>query len=141
MFNNEISEDAADKLADTISNCYNLQELYLSNNMLETTETIKILQASKFKCKLQILTLSNNNITEEIVNDLIDVLIHNSMFYILLIGENNLQATAALKIANVVRHYNTSMQLLALCDNNVSAHGKDEINRIFSTATHLRLYV
>ena len=141
LFNNRICKDAADKLADTISNCYNLQELYLSNNSLETTGAIKILQALKLNCKLQILTLSNNNIAEEVVSDLTDVLINNYMFYILLIAGNNLQTSAILKIANVVKNHNTSMQVLDICDNNVSAHGKDEIKRIFSTATQLRLYI
>ena len=63
------------------------------------------------------------------------------MFYILLVGGNNLQITATLKIANTVKNHNTSMQLLGICDNNISSHGKDEINRILSTATQLRLYV
>ena len=130
-----------DQLSDTISNCCNLQELYLGNNKLETLGAVKILQALKCKCKLQILTLSNNNINEEVADDLTDVLINNNMFYILLVGGNNLQTTATLKIANTVMNHNTSMQLLGICDNNISSHGKDEINRILSTATQLRLYV
>ena len=140
LFNNRISNDSADKLADTISNCCNLQELYLSNNMLKTVGTIKILKALKCKCKLEILTLSNNNITEEVASYLTDVLINNNKFYILLIGGNNLQTTATLKIANVVKNHNTGMQLLAVCDNNISARGKNEINKIFSTM-QLKVYV
>ena len=141
LFNNKISKDAADILADAISNCYNLQELYLSYNMLESSGTIKILQALKVTCKLQILTLSNNNIDEEVADDLTDVLINNNMFYILLIGGNNLQTRAAMKIANVIRNHNESMQLFGVCDNNICEHGKDEIIKIFSTTTRLRLYV
>ena len=45
------------------------------------------------------LTLSNNNITEEVVDELTDVLVNNNMFYILF---NYLQSMAALKIANAI---------------------------------------
>ena len=54
--------------------------------MLETAGAVKILQALKHECKLQLLTLSNNNITEEVVDELTDVLVNNNMFYILLIN-------------------------------------------------------
>ena len=108
--------------------------------MLETTGTVTILQALKYKCKLQVLTLSNNGITEEVVNDMTDVLINNNMFYILLIGGNNLQTTAALKIARIVKNHTTAMEMLGLCNNNISEKGKDEIKTIFGT-TYLQLYI
>ena len=140
LFNNKITEHAADEIAGVISTCCTLQELYLSDNMLETAGAVNILQALKFKCKLQVLTLSNNNITEEVVDELTDVLINNNMFYVLLIGGNNLQTMAALKIAKAIKDYATGMRVLALCDNNISEKGKDEIAKKFST-TSLQLYL
>ena len=141
LFNNRITEDAAEKLADAISNCHSLQELYLSDNMLKSTGTIRILQALKFNRKLQILTLSNNKITDTIVGDLSDVLVNNNRFYVLSIGGNDLKTAAALKIAKVVKAHNTGMQLLNLCDNNVSSQGKDEISVILSPVVHLKLFI
>ena len=133
LFNNTITKDAASNLADAISNCYSLQELYLSNNLLETAE---ILQALKFKSKLQVLTLSNNNVTDEAINDLTDVLVNNNMFYILLIGGNNLQTTAVLKVAKTVKNFTAGMRVLDLSDNKVNEQGKDEITMSFSTTTY-----
>ena len=141
LFNNKITKDAADRLAAAISNCHSLQELYLSDNMLESIGATRILQALKFKCKLQILTLSNNNITDVIVSDLTDVLVNNNTFYVLLIGRNDLKTAGALKIAEVVKMYNTGMQLLDLCDNNVSAQGKDDIDMILSTVKQLKFFI
>ena len=141
LFNNKVTKHAASNLADAISNCYSLQELYLSNNLLETAGTIKILQALKFKSKLQVLTLSNNNVTDEVINDLTDVLVNNNMFYILLIGGNNLQTTAVLKVAKTVKNFTAGMRVLDLSDNKVNEQGKDKITMSFSTTTYLQLYV
>ena len=141
LFNNKITKHAASNLADAISNSYSLQELYLSDNMLETVGTIKILQALKLKSKLQVLTLSNNNITDEVVDDLTDVLVNNNMFYILLIGGNDLQTAAVVKIAKTVKMFTPGIRVLDLCDNNVNKQGEDEIAMSFSTITYLQLYV
>ena len=110
--------------------------------MLETAGVVKNLQVLKFKCKLQVLTLSNNNITEEVVDEMTDVLINDNkiMFYVLLIGGNNLQTVAALKVAKTIKDYATGIQVLALCNNNISEQGKDEIAMIVST-TYLQLYL
>ena len=140
LFNNKITKHAADDLAGAISTCNTLQELYLSNNMLGTVGVVKILQALKLKCKLQVLTLNNNNISEQVANDLTDVLFNNNMFYILLIGGNNLQTTAALKIAKAVKDYAVGMRVLVLCDNNISEEGKDQIAMNFST-TYVQFYL
>ena len=87
------------------------------------------------------LTLSNNNITDEIVNDLTDVLINNNMFYILLIGGNSLQTATVVKIAKTVKNSTVGMRVLDLSDNNVNEQGKDEITKSFSSTTYLQLYV
>ena len=141
IFNNKITEGAAEKLANAISNSHSLQELHLSNNMLKSTGTIRILQALKFNRKLQILTLSNNGITSAIVSDLTDVLVNNNMLYVLLISGNDLKTAASLKITETVKAYNTGMQLINLCDNNISSQGKHEIATILSAVTQLKLFV
>ena len=86
------------------------------------------------------LTLSNNNVTEEVVSDLTEVLINKSMFCILLIGGNNLRTMGAFKIAKTIKDYATGMRVLALCDNNIDEKGKDEIIMMFST-TYLQLHL
>ena len=42
LFNNKITKHAAGNFADAISNCYSLQELYLSYNLLETAGFYKL---------------------------------------------------------------------------------------------------
>ena len=70
FFNNHITLDAAEVLAVTLSNCTNLQQLFLNDNMLGTKGTIKIAIALQCVNSLQVLTLSNN-ITESAADVLI----------------------------------------------------------------------
>ena len=74
LLHTEVTKNVAQEIAVVISNCYSLQELYLSDNMLETEGAVKIFESLKHKSKLQVLTLSNNDITDEAIDELCLVL-------------------------------------------------------------------
>ena len=141
LFHNGASKTAAEKLAVTISKCYTLQTLYLSDNMLETEGAIKIFESLKHKSKLQVLTLSNNNITDEAIDELCLVLAQNPRLQVLLLGGNKLQTAGVVRIARVVKCENLVMRLLVLCENNVSKQGKEEVERMFSENKHIHVNI
>ena len=141
LVHNGVNKDAADELGVLISNCYTLQSLYLSDNMLDTEGAIKIFESLKHKSKLQVLTLSNNNITDEAIDELCLVLAQNPRLQVLLLGGNKLQTDGVVKIAQVVKCENTIMRLLALCNNNISEQGKEEVDKLFSDNTFIHVYM
>ena len=141
LFHNGVTKEAVDELAVIISNCYTLQELYLSDNMLGTIEAVKIFESLKHKSKLQVLTLSNNNITDEVIGELCFVLARNPRLQVLLIGGNKLQTDGVITIAGVVKCENTIMNLLALCENDVSEQGKEQVKMMFSDNPDIHVYV
>ena len=141
LFHNGVTKEAADELAVTISNCYTLQELYLSDNMLGTIGAVKILESLKQKSKLQVLTLSNNNITDEVIGELSFVLSRNPRLQVLLMGGNKLQTDGVITIAGVVKYENKIMHLLALCENEVSDQGREQVKMMFSDDPDIHVYV
>ena len=141
LFHNGVTKEVADELAVTMSNCYTLQELYLSDNMLGTIGALKIFESLKHKSKLQVLTLSNNNITDEVIGELCFVLARNPRLQVLLIGGNKLQTDGVITIAGVVKCENIIMSLLALCENYVSEQGKEQVKMMFSDNPDIHVYV
>ncbi|XP_065894211.1 ribonuclease inhibitor-like [Dysidea avara] len=141
LFHTSVTKLAAQGLAVMISNSYSLQELYLSDNMLETEGAIKIFESLKHKSKLQVLTLSNNDITDETIDELCLVLAQNPRLQVLLLGGNKLQTDGVVRIAQVVKRENTIMRLLVLCENNVSEQGKEEVEKICSDNTLIHIYI
>ena len=114
--------------------------LVRSNN-LETNGAFEICNAlSHIRfCSLHVLTLSNNNINDEVTSQLIEVH-NNNHLYALLIGGNGLEC-GGLKIAQVIENDNTTMQLLDLSDNNISEQDKDKIKVVFSKRANFQFYV
>ena len=141
LFHNKVGKNAAEKLAITISNCYTLKELYLSDSMLGTKGAVKIFESLKHKSKLQVLTLSNNNITDEAIDELCLVLAQNPRLQVLLLGRNKLQTTGVVRIAQFVKHENVIMHVLGLSGNNVDDQGKEEVYKIFTDNTLISVYM
>ena len=52
-----------------------------------------------------------------------------------------MQTDGVVKIAKFVKHENTVMRLLVLCENNVSKQVQKEINMMFSANTLINVYV
>ena len=140
LFHNGVTKEAADELAVVISNCYTLQELYLSDNMLGTTGAVKIFESLKHKSKLRVLTVSNNNITDEAIDELCFVLVSNPRLQVLLIGGNKLQTDGVITIAGVVKCENAIMHLLAVCENDVDENGKQQLKTMFSDNSSIHVY-
>ena len=109
--------------------------------MLGTEGKIKNFKSLKHKSKLQVLTLHNNNITDEAIDELCLVLAQNHRLQVLLLGGNKLLTTGAVRIAQIVKKDNTIMHLLALCENNISEQGKDEIDKIFADNKLIHVYI
>ena len=140
LFNNYIGKKGASSLAIVIQNSStSVQDLFLSSNNLETSGALKICNAVSHINSLHVLTLSNNNISDEVTSQLIEVL-NNNHLYALLIGGNGLEC-GGLKIAQVIENDNIAMQLLDFSNNNISEQDKEKIKEVFSKRANFKLYV
>ena len=139
LFNNNIGKEGASSLAIVIRNSPTLQDLFLSGNKLETSGALEICNALSHINSLHVLTLSNNNISDEVTSQLIEVL-NNNHLYALLIGGNGLEC-GGLKIAQVIENDNIAMQLLDFSNNNISEQDKEKIKVVFSKRVNFQLYV
>ena len=140
LFDNQITKDCANGLADIIKSCSNLQELFLGDNMLETTGALKVLEAIKSICSLRIFTLSNNKINKEAASSICDVINKHFDLKVLLLGGNELQSDGVRIIAKAVKR-NEALQLLAVCDNSVDEQTKEDIKVVLSSNLDLHLYI
>ena len=140
LFNNQVTKECAAELAGILENCTNLQELYLGDNMLETTGTLEILKALKTTCNLRILTLSNNKITKEAASGICKVIAIHFDLNVLLLGGNELQSEGVRAIVEAVRN-NEALQLLVVCDNSVDEQTKEDVKAILSSNLDLYLYI
>jgi len=140
LFNNKITKECANGLADIIKSCTNLQELYLGNNMLETIGALKVLGAIKTICTLRILTLSNNKITKEAASSICDVIALHFNLNVLLLGGNELQSEGLRIIAPAVKNIE-ALQLLVVCDNSVDEQTKEDIKVTLSSKPDFHLKI
>ena len=91
--NNAMSGVVAEQLVDIIRCNTSLQELFLSNNDLNSSTNL-ILQALKGYSKLKSLDLRCNNISDDVVEDLVKFIQHNNTLVHLNLDSNNLQMYA-----------------------------------------------
>ena len=98
-------------------------------------------ESLKHKSKLQVLTLSNNNIIDEVIGELCFVLARNPRLQVLLIGGNKLQTDGVITIAKVVKRENTIVNLLALCENDVSEQGKEQVKAMVSDNPNIHVFI
>ena len=113
--------------------------MFLSSNNFDTSGALEICNALSHINSLHVLTLSNNNISDEVTSQLIEVL-NNNHLYALLIGGNCLECSA-LKIAQVIENDNIAMQLLDFSSNNISEQDKEKIKLVFSKRANFKFYV
>ena len=140
LSNNHVTH-AAEELAITLSNCANLKQLFLNDNMLGTEGIIKIADALKCINTLQALTLSNNNITKSAADILVDVLKNNISLKILLISGNDLQTIGVTLIAQTAAKNITTLQLLDVSNNNIIEGEKKNIKMIFANYNNFTIIV
>ena len=108
---NNITYEAADNIAATISSNKNLQEFDISGNNLLTAGVIKIMKALKGLNTLRKLYISNNSITDEVADYITAVISCNTDIKVLDISGNNLQASGAIKIGNFLQNIYTPKTL------------------------------
>ena len=139
LINNDISEAAADALASVITSCSQLEQLYLGDNKLQSTGTIKIaraIQQANCRLTLRVLDLSNNRVgSDEIVGDEISRAVGNTELLTVLILDDN--AFSVDKVWKITRSLNQSaewMMIFSVMHNDVmiSEETKDEMRAVMA---------
>ena len=135
---NNITDEAADDIAAAIFCNTKLKEFDISGNNLQPIDVMKILKALKHTSTLRKLCISDNNITDEVVDDIAAV-IYNTQIEVLDISGNNLQAMGAMKIAKYLKHICTPKTLFI---SDIRDNGADKGAASVSSNSCLReLYV
>ena len=134
LMNNNISEAAADALASVITSCSQLEQLYLGDNKLQSTGTIKItraLQQAKCRSTLRVLDLSNNRIgSDETVGDEISRAVGNTeILTVLILDDNAISVDGVWKITRSLSQSAEYMMIFSLMRNDVmiSEETKDKM--------------
>ncbi|XP_065898548.1 uncharacterized protein [Dysidea avara] len=143
MNDNNISEDAADDIAYTISShsCRKLQELGLGKNKLETAGIIIIMKGLQRVSTLVKLRIDNNNITVEASDSIAAALLHNTNLQDLIIGGNNIKTTGAICIARAL-HGHSSLTKFCIDNNGITDEAAGEIAAgVFHSINLQMLYV
>ena len=91
---NRITCEAADDIANILSQNTNLQELYLSNNYLQSHGIVTLFKMSTVS-NLTHLDISSNKITDEAADEIADFLLLNSNLKVLDLSNNLIQAAGA----------------------------------------------
>ena len=115
--NNKITRQGAEDLAHFIKNNSNLQKLGLENNNLGPSATV-ILQALKENCKLNILKMSNNFLTEITSSQFVSIIKSNPLINEIWLGDNMLQ-NGLIDIAMSCNNL-TNLRALGLSHNSIS---------------------
>ena len=136
LMNNNISEAAADALASVITSCSHdqLEQLYLGDNKLQSTGTIKItraLQQAKCRSTLRVLDLSNNRIgSDETVSDEISRAVGNTeILTVLILDDNAISVDGVWRITRSLSQSAEYMMIFSVMRNDVmiSEETKDEM--------------
>ena len=108
---NDITNEAADDIANFLSRNGKLQELNLSNNDLKAPGTITICKT--YLSNLTSFNISYNNVTGEAADDIAAFLSHNTKLRILDIGCSDLQELGYRKIFKVLHNFSilTSLKI------------------------------
>ena len=131
---NIMTGQVVEDLADVIKNNPGLKELCLSDNKLETSAAV-ILKALKEKSLLTKLYLSNTLMTEEVAEDLADVIKSNSNLQQLRIGNNKLGLSAVMVLQALQKNH--SLKVLNLSQNNLTVDVAEDLATIIKNNSSL----
>ena len=139
LMNNNISEAAADALASVITSCSQLKQLYLGDNKLQSTGTIKItraLQQAKCRSTLRVLDLSNNRIgSDETVGDEISRAVGNTeILTVLILDDNAISVDGVWRITRSLSQSAEYMMIFSVMHNDVmiSEETKDDMRAVMA---------
>ena len=141
LSNNNITDEAADYVADAIFCNTKLQEIDVGKNNFQTTGMITIIKALQKICTLKILNLSycSNNITDSvaIAYDIATAISSNIHLQELDISGNNVQGLSTVIIARSLQRI-SGLTKLYIQNNNVIHYAADDIADVISHNTQLK---
>ena len=137
LANNKITKEAADDIAAIVDKSRKLQVLNLNANVLENVGIIKIANSLQSVVTLTELYLSDNNITEKAVDDIVTVLSHNNKLKVLNLNRNYLKATGVVKIAKALQM--STLKRLEIERNNATKEAANDIAAVISRNTNLQV--
>ena len=155
-----IASEAADCLANVLQCNNQLQELHLIGNCLQTSDVIKI---TKALCSIQTSTsqsnlgttitsttmnlhncitlkkfsITNNNITDKVTDDIAAVISCNTHLQELDLGNNDLQASGITKVSRSLQKISSLIKLY-INHNNITDKAADDIAAVISYNTRLQ---
>ena len=131
---NNMTVKAAEDLASVIKNNSNLEQLHLANNDLRTS-SILILQALKKSCRLKVLDLNCNNMTEKAAENLTSVIKNNSNLEQLYLANNDLRTSSTL-ILQALKE-NSELKTLNLNSNNMTGKAAEDLASVIKSNSNL----
>ena len=123
LYGNEITDDAADNIAEVISR---LEKLWLSNNILGVVGMQTVCKSLKHNGTLKLLQLDNVGITEEVAGDIAAVINSNLLLEYIYLGNNKLHSPGANVILNSLKN-KKQFKALALNNNCISEDVVDNV--------------
>ena len=133
---NQITDDAANDIAEVISNNCALKKVWLNNNKLKLTGIKKITQALQHINTLKLLHLDNNDITEEAADGIAAVINNNPLLQIIALGNNKLETEGVIKIANALKNIR-HLKVLGLNNNCITDKAANAIADVIHSSTKL----
>ena len=131
----------ADSIAQAIlSNCH-MEKFYIACNRLQATGIITILRSLKQINSLKELSLGSNDITEDVSDDVVDVITRNTTLEVLDIGYTCMHSDGAVKVISALKSL-SHLKILELPGNNICEATSDDIATVITNNINLaRLYI
>ena len=139
--NNNISDVAADSIANIISHNTKLQELYLNKNSLNAGGICIIMKVIKCLITLRVIDISSNHIGKEAVQETKLALSININIRELYLSDTKLQTNGAIEIARALKAVVT-LSTLDLSSNEIGAEAANDIGNALPHILNLqKLYL
>ena len=123
---NQITEIAANHIAEVVSCNNKLESLWLNDNQFKALGIQTICRSLCEISSLKLLNLNNNCITKEVANDIAAVISNNPLLTFVYVGNNNLKSLGIIKIANKLK----TLSLLKFLDFEGNQITEDATNHI-----------
>ena len=129
--NNSIIEEAADDIAAVIHHNPLLEILALGNNKLQSKGVSTLCCSLKKIQHVKEFTIHGNSITEEVGDNIAEMVTSNYNLEKLWIKNNKLKSAGIIKISNALQHC-SSLKLLQLDDNDITTEAADGIAAVIN---------
>ena len=134
---NEIIDEAADELANVLLHNTLLQELDLSYNSLSKLDSLRIFKGMKNILSLVKINVSHNEIIDEAVDELANVLLHNTLLQELDLSYNSLSKLDSLRIFKGMKNI-LSLVKINVSHNEIIDEAADELANVLLHNTLLQ---